>query len=541
MLKSEIEISELINKYFSLSYEKDVDLISFRNEIEKIIYDHLNTEKIGNSFSVKECRGNSMDSQIPDKPESLDSYVSFLKEFIVPNIVNVCNPSYVGHMTSMIPNFFQYLGQFVTQLNMNVVKIETSKCITLLERQSIAMLHRLFFNCSNDFYHKYIQDYRTNMGLIVSGGTLGNATALWIARNNSVTDCDGFEGIQKEGISKALSYFGYKEAVIIGSSLMHYSMEKAASLLGIGVKNIIKIKLNQKGTIDVSELEKTIIKCREDKKLIVSIIGIAGTTETGKIDDLYSMAQMAKKYRIHFHVDGAWGGPIMFSHKHKHMLKGIEQADTITVCGHKQLFLPQGISIVLCNNPQIMNSIKFTTRYQARNKSFDLGKYSPEGSRPANSLFLHAALTLIGKRGYEYLIDEGIRKAAFLADLIKKNDEFELIEEAQTNIVNYRYIPERFKKKCNNGTLSIEDNYTINLINEVLQEEQFYKGETFISRSIIRHSKYGDMNIIILRAVICNPLTTEKEIYKLLEDQKEIGRYILDRECFLSHDSILEI
>ena len=539
MLKNEIEISELINKYFSLSYEKDLDLISFKNEIEEIIYDHLNADKIGNCSSIEKCKSNFMNFKISDKPESLNSYVSFLKKSIAPNIVNVSNPAYLGHMTSMIPNFFQYLSQFVTQLNLNVVKIETSKCITLLERQSIAMLHRLFFNCSDDFYNEYIQDYRSNMGTIVSGGTLANTTALWIARNNSIAEHDDFEGIQKEGIPKSYSYFGYDEAVIIGSCLMHYSIEKAASLMGVGMKNIIRIKLNDRGTIDIDELEKTIIKCRKDKKLIVSIIGIAGTTETGKIDDLYSMAQIAKKYKIHFHVDGAWGGPIMFSDNHKHMLRGIEHADTITVCGHKQLFLPQGISVVLCKNPEIMNSIKFVTRYQARNKSFDLGKHSPEGSRPANSLFLHAALTLIGKRGYEYLIDEGIRKAAFLADLIKKNNEFELIEEPQTNIVNYRYIPEKFREKCKNETLSYEDNYTINLVNEVLQEKQFYQGETFISRSIVRHSKYGDIDIIIFRAVICNPLTNEKEIYKLLENQIEIGKYILDNELFLSYNSQL--
>ncbi|MCR3758488.1 aminotransferase class V-fold PLP-dependent enzyme [Clostridium felsineum] len=527
-MDKEIEISKLINKYFSLSY--DEDLISFKNSIEEILHNYKKESKITSNSSLGKCKKNFLDYKIPYDPKSLDSYVVFLKKYILPDIVNVSKPTYLGHMTSAIPNFFQYLAQFITQLNLNVVKIETSKAVTLLERQSIAMLHKLFFNYSDDFYERYIQDNKTNMGAIVSGGTQANITALWIARNNSMKSCESFQGIQKEGVCKALNHFGYTEAVIIGSRLMHYSIEKASSLLGIGVNNLIKIGLNDKGTIDVKELKKKIIECKEEGKVIVSIIGIAGTTETGKIDDLYSMAQIAKKYNIHFHVDASWGGPIVFSDKYKHMLKGIELADTVTVCGHKQLFLPQGISVVLCRDFKIMNSIKFVTRYQARNKSLDLGKYSPEGSRAANSLFLHAALTLIGKSGYEYLINEGIKKAAFLADLIMKSDDFELIEEPQTNIVNYRYIPKKFRKKLKDETLCFEDNCVINSINEVLQEKEFYQGETFISRSSMRENKYGDMDIIILRAVVCNPLSTEKDIYKLLENQKQIGEYISDKE-----------
>lgn len=532
MLKDNKEISELINKYFSFSYNQDQNVVHFQEEIDKIILKHLNSEKISNDIPLENLTHHFLDSVIPGQPVSLNNYLAFVNEILLPNIVNVCKPSYLGHMTSMLPVFHQYLGQLITQLNMNVVKTETSKVFTLLERQSIAMLHRLFFQESDSFYEKHIQDQKTNMGLIVSGGTLANITALWIARNNALKEEAGFKGVQNEGMQKSLKYFDYSEAVIIGSCLMHYSMEKLASLLGIGLENIIKVRLNAHGSIDVAELERMVIHCKENKKLIISIVGIAGTTETGKIDDLQTMAGIAKEYNIHFHADAAWGGPILFSDKHKHLLKGIELADSVIVCGHKQLYLPQGISIVLCKNPDHINSIKFTTRYQARKESFDLGKHSPEGSRPAFSLFLHAGLTLIGKEGYEYLIDEGIRKAAFLVNLIKSNDAFELIEEPQTNIVSYRFIPEELRERCKNGTLSLEDHYVINSINEVLQDEEFHQGKTFISRSVLTQSKYGDTDIVILRAVISNPVTTEKEIEELLEDQMEIGKYILTQRQF---------
>lgn len=532
MSEEKSEVSEFINKYFSYCYQNDQDIIAFQNKIDKAIHAYLDSEKISSDVLLENLTQHFVNSDIPTQPASLDSYMDFINGILLPNIVNVCKPSYLGHMTSMIPVFYQYLGQLITQLNMNVVKTETSKVLTLLERQSIAMLHRLVFQYPESFYQKCIQDQKTNMGLIVSGGTMANITALWIARNNALKEDSGFRGVQAEGMQKALKHYGYHDAVIIGSGLMHYSMEKLASLLGLGLENIIKIKLNESGAIDADELRKTVVHCKESKKLVIAIIGIAGTTETGKVDDLQSMAKIAKEYNIHFHVDAAWGCPILFSDKHKDILKGIESADTAIVCGHKQLYLPQGISVVLCKNPEQIDSIKFATRYQARKESFDLGKHSPEGSRPAFSLFLHAGLSLIGKKGYEYLIDEGIRKAAYLADLIKNNDAFELIEEPQTNIVVYRFIPEELREKCKKGMLTFEDNYVINSINEVLQDEQFHQGRTFISRSILRQTSYGDMDIVILRAVISNPMATEKEIEELLQDQMEIGRYILTKRQF---------
>ena len=531
-MKKENEISNLISRYFSHSFYNDDEITSFKDGIEESIKMFLNSEKITGEKLIDHLAKDFSKSAIPENPISINEYLSFLKESYIPNIVNVTNPSFIGHMTSMIPVFFQYISQMMTILNQNVVKIETSKVTTLIERQSIAMLHRLIYQFPDSFYNSNIQDQKSNMGLIVSGGTLANITALWIARNKILKDITDFAGIQKEGLEKALNHYGYNDAVIIGSHLMHYSMEKMASLLGIGLENILKVKLNSKGTVDINELENIVLYCKENKKLIIAIVGIAGTTETGKIDDLETMAKIAKKYDIHFHVDAAWGGPVMFSDKHKHLLKGIELSDSVIICGHKQLYLPQGISIVLCKNPDDVNYIKFITRYQARKESFDLGKCSPEGSRPAFSMFLHAGLNLLGKKGYEFLIDDGFKKANYLANLIKSNECFELIEEPQTNIVVYRYIPEDYREKVKKGTLSLEDQYIINCVNEVLQDEQFHEGRTFISRSTFRQSKYENVDIIILRAVLANPLTTEENIKKVLEDQIEIGKYILSSRKF---------
>jgi glutamate decarboxylase len=206
----------------------------------------------------------------------------------------------------------------------------------------------------------------------------------------------------------------------------------------LGAENILKLRLNSSGSLDTDALTETILRCKEEKRLIVAIVGIAGATETGQVDDLPFMAAAAKEHDIHFHVDAAWGGPLLFSEKHKDILKGIEMADSVTICGHKQLYLPQGISIMLCRDPEMIYHIKANARYQARSESFDLGKHSPEGSRPAVCSYLHAGLHMIGKQGYAWLMDEGIRKTKYFADLIKKHPAFELIEEPRINILVYR-------------------------------------------------------------------------------------------------------
>jgi glutamate decarboxylase len=194
--------------------------------------------------------------------------------------------------------------------------------------------------------------------------------------------------------------------------------------------------------------------------------------------------------------------------------------------------------VVLCRKPELIEQTKFTAGYQARKESFDLGKHSPEGSRPAFSLFLHAGLNLLGQKGYGYLVDEGIRKAKILSELVKTCDEFELLEEPQTNIVNYRYVPEELREKYRNDMLSDEDHLVINSINEVLQDEEFQLGKTFASRSVLKQSKYGNVDIVSLRAVISNPLTTENDLNALIDDQAEIGKYIVSQRQFSLPEAI---
>lgn len=526
-----MNIEEKIKEYFDISSYSSPELKTFEQGIRECIRQFASAKSITSAIPIDELSESFKSSVIPETPLELTEYTALLKEHILPHSVNVGHPRYVGHMTSQLPLFFQSIAQLVTAMNQSVVKIETSKVFTLIERQTIAMLHRLVYGLEESFYRKHIQYRESKLGIITSCGTLANITALWIARNKCLQSSDEFEGLHSEGFINAIKHYGYKDAVIIGSSKMHYSMDKLGSLLGLGAENVIKVRLNHSGAIDIDEFNQTIRQCQKENRLIVSVVGIAASTETGQIDDLPLMGRITNEHGIHYHVDAAWGGPMLFSDKHRHLLEGIEMADTVTVCGHKQLYLPLGISVILCKNPESLNHIKATSRYQARAESYDLGKHSPEGSRPAVCTYLHAGLHLLGKKGYGYLIDEGIRKAAFFAGLIRNHTAFELIGEPTTNIVNYRYIPEDMRHKMADGSFDDEDQYVINSINEVLQDQQFLIGHTFISRTTLAHSRYGKkIPIVVLRAVIANPMTGEEDLKAVLHDQVSTADIVLKQQ-----------
>ncbi|NEP57983.1 MAG: aminotransferase class V-fold PLP-dependent enzyme, partial [Symploca sp. SIO2G7] len=466
-------------------------------------------------------------SEFPSYPLTVDDYYDKLSQEVLPYAIDTGAPTFIGHMTSALPDFMHDMSKMISRLNQNLVKIETSKSLIFLEREAIAILHRLVYGFSGEFYEENIQRRNRNLGLITTGGTTANISALLCARNSGLLNQGNSDELSTESLYKVLSHQGYHDIVILGSRLMHYSLNKAASMLGLGTDNIVFIDSNNDGKLNLNFLKEKIRECRRNKLYILALVGIAGTTETGEIDPLSELGDIAQEFGIHFHVDAAWGGATIFSEKHKGKLKGINKADSITICGHKQLYLPQGISVCLFKDPQMLNFAETTARYQAQRDTFDVGRFTIEGSRSAISLCLHGALHIIGKKGYEFLIDNGIEKAQYFARLIALLEPFDLIMEPALNIVNYRYIPENLRAKTQQKSLSDDDIQRINQLNTQIQREQFEQGLTFVSKTTLIDSIYGkDQEIVVFRAVLSNPNTTATDLQSVLEDQLRIANQI---------------
>ncbi len=479
------------------------------------------------NISANELSVRFMNTEMSDYPMSMVEYFDWFKGEVLPYSINTASPLYIGHMTSALPDFVHDMSKLISQMNQNLVKVETAKSAIFLEREAIAMLHRCFYGLSDSFYNEYVQKVNTNLGLVTTGGTISNITALMIARNRALAKLSGDDDLSTVGLYRILQASGYKDAVLLGSELMHYSIKKSASVLGIGTGNIINVSLASDGTLDIHDLNDRLVYCRENKLYVFAIIGIAGATETGHIDPLKQMADIAKQHDIYFHVDAAWGGGGLLSDKYRDHFKGIERADSVTFCAHKQLYLPQGISLCLFRDPEMLKYGATEATYQSTFDSYDVGRFSMEGSRAAMALLVHASLQMIGKKGYEALFNSSMDKSVFFARIIDSLDCFELIFDPPLNIVNYRYIPEKYRDKLSENTLSRDDNLEISAINQRLQDAQFIKGSTFVSKTVLRNTRYGtDQSIVVFRVILANPLTTQTDILQVLEDQLMIASQI---------------
>lgn len=521
-------IEEKLNQIFGNSNEVMAHEQDIEARVSKIINDFLLQRSTNSEVGFQSLQAGFKQSRLPVDPALAESYLDYLASNVISHSTHTSSPRFIGHMTSALPYFVRPLARLMTAMNQNVVKTETSKAFTPYEREALAMVHRLIYNFSDDFYDQHIQQRESTLGMIVSGGTLANITALWCARNSALRAKDDFLGIENEGLLAALNFYGYTDAVVIGSALMHYSFEKAADTMGIGTRNIIKIPVDSANRINLQALRQAVRDCQSRNKLIIAIVGIAGTTDFGSIDPLSEMAEIAGDANIHFHVDAAWGGPVLFSERHQRKLAGLDKADSVTIDGHKQLYLPMGIGMVLLRDPRKAGFIEKQARYIVRPGSYDLGKRSLEGSRPGMALFLHAALNIVGRKGYELLVVESIRKAQYMADSIRARPEFELLTEPEINIFTYRYVPEAFREKAKRRQLTNADNHEINKFNVGLQKAQREAGRTFVSRTMWNTSQYGlDLSIVALRVVLANPLTTEGDIDAVLNDQMEIAASLI--------------
>jgi putative pyridoxal-dependent aspartate 1-decarboxylase len=503
-------------------------LIKYMEQILFGLHDFLKTH-VGftEAVSLKDLADRFSDSLISQNPEKkLADVITDLIEDIAPHAVNVASPYFVGHMTSAIPFFMVHLKTIVAALNQNVVKIETSKVVSAVEKQVLAKIHRLIFQKSDAFYDEHIQSTKTTLGCFTENGTLSNLTALWVARNALLAPKTGFGGVEKEGLLTAYDAYGIRRCVVLVSKRGHYSINKAGGLLGIGNRNIVSVDVDEKNRIDLIRLEKTIrtLLKSSPKTAIIAAVGIAGTTETGSVDPLGEMAGICAENNIHFHVDAAWGGPTLMSEKYRHLLSGIDLADSVTIDGHKQFYMPMSCGMVYFKNPAIMDNIIYHSNYVNRPGSVDLGIKSPSGSREAGSLILDSALKIMGSRGYALLLDHGIETARKFADDIDKRPNFQLITSPELNILTYRLCPLDLQEKLaeGDGEQAFRINEKLNIINRQIQRRQREAGNSFVSRTMLEIKDFPGQHIVVLRAVIMNPMTTIDILREILNEQEDI-------------------
>lgn len=514
---------ETLYRIFTVPEAPDSTLGAIDQAISDDVAGFLQEHIVAIERSLEEIEGNFSSFAIPEEPTYVSEYTEFVKENLVAQSVHTAAPGFVGHMTSALPYFMLPLARLMTALNQNLVKVETSKAFTPMERQVLAMLHHLVYRRDDGFYGQWIHSSQHALGAFCSGGTIANVTALWVARNRFFAPDETFGGIAREGLAAALRHRGCNGVAVLVSERGHYSLGKAADLLGIGRDNLIKLKTDTHNRIDLKLLREECLRLQDRYILPMALVGIAGTTETGNIDPLEAMADFAQELGCHFHVDAAWGGPTLFSDRHRSLLSGIERADSVTIDAHKQLYVPMGAGMVVFKDPTALSAIEHHANYILRYGSKDLGSHTLEGSRPGMAMLVHAGFSIIGRKGYELLINMGIERAQHFADMIRQHPDFELTSEPELNILTYRYCPVKVQRALATATTQQRTgiNAVLDQVCQLLQKRQREAGKTFVSRTRLATAKYEE-EVTVLRVVLANPLTTDEILAAVLAEECEI-------------------
>ncbi|REL28376.1 putative pyridoxal-dependent aspartate 1-decarboxylase [Thalassotalea euphylliae] len=525
--KRAAEVSlESMHRIFTIPEAPDSTLGRIEKEISENLAGFLGNHIVATEQALTEIEKDFAGASIPEQPAFVSDHTHHLLDKLVSRSVHTSSPSFIGHMTSALPHFLLPLSKLMVGLNQNLVKIETSKAFTPLERQVLGMMHRLVYQDSDDFYQSWMHSANHSLGAFCSGGTVANLTALWVARNNMLKPDGDFKGVAREGLYSALKHYGYDGLAILVSDRGHYSLKKSADVLGLGQDSVIAIPTDEYNRIDCQQLAAKCQALADQNIRVLSIIGVAGTTETGNIDPLAEMAAIAKQFNCHFHVDAAWGGATLLSNKYRGLLAGIEQADSVTIDAHKQMYVPMGAGLVVFKNPSSVAAIEHHAEYILRKGSKDLGSHTLEGSRPGMAMLVYASLHIISRPGYELLINQAIEKAKYFANIIKAHNEFELVTEPELCLLTYRYVPSQVQAFM--AGADIETNQALNKgidkLTKHIQKTQREAGKSFVSRTRIEVQKYGGKKVLVFRVVLANPLTTEEILQEVLTEQVEIAQ-----------------
>jgi glutamate decarboxylase len=535
---------EYLRKLFIMPDSPD-KFIEFGQDLLEMIHDFFKEKGgIHSSIALPDLSRIFDRTAVPENPHLIKDVLSEIKTKVIAHSVKVGSPNYIGHMTSAIPYFMILMEMIIAALNQNQVKIETAKASSFVERELVAWFHRLVFQRNEGFYQKHIQNPKVALGNVTSDGTLSNLTALAVARERAFPPGGAFPGARIAGVYQGLKHHGFARGVILVSARGHYSIKKAAHLLGLGEESVLSIPVDDDHRMDLRRLGQRIKSLErlkgKDRAKIVAVVGIAGNTETGNIDPLDEMGDLAHEAGAFYHVDACWGGPTLLLDEYRPLLKGIEKADSVSVDAHKLLYSPMSMSIVVFKSEKDLHAIKQTSQYVIRRNSVDMGRFTLEGSRPFSSLKVWASLKIIGRDGYRLLFKSAEKNTIAFRRILKKSRHFEILNRPELFILIYRFIPPNVKEQIHAWEQAEKStgsagkgggldrrirkiNHLINALNIKLHKALRQDDTTFVSRTMLESTLYRPQNIVVLRAVLINPLTEVPVLREIADTQRRLG------------------
>jgi aromatic-L-amino-acid/L-tryptophan decarboxylase len=341
-------------------------------------------------------------------------------------------------------------------------------------------------------------------GLLVSGGSLANITALVVARNHFNSD------IKKKGLLASRA-----QLIVYGSSETHNCVAKGVEVIGIGSDNFRKIPVDAEYRIKLDALKEMIAADKQAGHLPFCIVGNAGTVNTGAIDPLSELAAIAQQEKMWFHIDGAFGAIPKILPEFKEQLKGIEQADSLSFDFHKWLYVNYEVGCVLIRDKAIQREAFATTvNYLAlHERGLSAGpetftNFGMELSRGFKALKVWMSLKEHGIQKYRKLVRQNLQQAQYLANNIQQEGFLELLAPVPLNVVCFRYNPGNISEEALN---TVNKEILMRLHEEGIAAPSYtlLNGKYAIRAAIVNHrSTFSDFDVLIKETIrIGNELT----------------------------------
>ncbi|GHG29727.1 MULTISPECIES: pyridoxal phosphate-dependent decarboxylase family protein [Streptomyces] len=410
-----------------------------------------------------------LDRPLGDASAALDE----LEDVYLRDAVYFHHPRYLGHLNCpvVIP---AVLGEAVlSAVNSSLDTWDQSAGGTLIERKLI------------DWTAARIGLGPLADGIFTSGGTQSNLQALLLAREEAGT----------ADLSKLR---------IFSSECSHFSVQKSATLLGLGRESVISIPVDRNKRMQSVVLAAELETCRAEGLVPMAIVATAGTTDFGSIDPLPEIAALAEEYGAWMHVDAAYGCGLLASLKRRHLLDGIERADSVTVDYHKSFFQPVSSSAVLVRDRAALRHATYHADYLNPRRTVaeqipNQVDKSLQTTRRFDALKLWMTLRVMGADGVGELFDEVCDLAAAGHDLLAADPRYDVVVEPQLSTLVYRYVPE-----------AVTSPAEIDRANLYARKALFASGEAVVAGTKVDGRQY-------LKFTLLNPETTVSDIAAVLD------------------------
>ncbi|WP_322972900.1 pyridoxal phosphate-dependent decarboxylase family protein [Streptantibioticus cattleyicolor] len=409
-----------------------------------------------------------LDRPLGDTTAALDE----LEDVYLRDAVYFHHPRYLAHLNCpvVIP---AVLGEAVlSAVNSSLDTWDQSAGGTLIERRLI------------DWTAERIGLGPHADGVFTSGGTQSNLHALLLAREEAGAEPGRLR--------------------ILASACGHFSVRKSAKLLGLGEDSVIEVECDADRRMRPDALARELRRCAERDLVPMAVVATAGTTDFGSIDPLPRIADLCARYGAWFHVDAAYGCGLLVSRTRRHLLDGVERADSVTVDFHKSFFQPVSSSAVLVRDRATLRHATYHADYlnparMAKRRIPNQVDKSLQTTRRFDALKLWLTLRVMGADAIGDLFDEVVGRAADAWRLLAADPRYEVVTRPQLSTLVFRYLPS-----------GDHDDATVDRANLHARDALFASGEAIVAGTVVdgRHH---------LKFTLLNPHTTLHDIATVLD------------------------